>query len=195
MKIALVGNLFHFLLFNRNIVRRVSVERKNDITWYDTAHSSQTKRTVKKIVSYMWGGKILRMLGRKSDFDKIVLIDTYTYIILGKILNKLGTDKEIFTLPAWATNIKIVDFFDIKSIKHVLSDVKKIEYRKTNYYKCLQEMNNFNISLDEDILDGFYTSIISFNSISTLTTLSGIILHLTIRHRLNATIRQCCCHM
>ena len=68
MKIALVGNLFHFLLFNRSIVRRVSVERKNDITWYDTAHSSQTKRTVKKIVSYMWGGgKILHILGRKSD--------------------------------------------------------------------------------------------------------------------------------
>ena len=60
------------------------------------------------------------------------------------------------------------DFFDIKSIKHVLSDVKKIEYKKTNYYKCLQEMNNFNISLDEDILDGFYTSIISFNSITEL---------------------------
>ena len=47
MKIALVGNLFHFLLFNRSIVRRVSVERKNDITWYDTAHSSLTNRTVK----------------------------------------------------------------------------------------------------------------------------------------------------
>lgn len=171
MKIALVGNLFHFLLFNRSIVRRVSVERKNDITWYDTAHSSQTKRTVKKIVSYMWGGvKYCAFLDEKaiSDFDKIVLIDTYTYIILGKILNKLGTDKEIFTLPAWATNIKIADFFDIKSIKHVLSDVKKIEYKKTNYYKCLQEMNNFNISLDEDILDGFYTSIISFNSITEL---------------------------
>ena len=33
------------------------------------------------------------------------------------------------------------------------------------------------------------------DSISILTTLNGVILHLTIRHRLNATIRQCCCHM
>ena len=33
------------------------------------------------------------------------------------------------------------------------------------------------------------------DSISTLKTLSSVILHLIIRHRLNATIRQCCCHM
>lgn len=61
MKIALVGNLFHFLLFNRSIVRRVSVERKNDITWYDIAHSSQIKRIVKKTVSYMRGQNIVHI--------------------------------------------------------------------------------------------------------------------------------------
>ena len=89
--------------------------------------------------------------------------------MLGEIVNKLDVYRKIFTLPAYAAHVTYVDLFNIKSIKHMISNMEEIKWKKEdNVYNCMQGMNNFNISLNKHILDDFYASMIFSNNIVEL---------------------------
>ena len=66
MKIAIVGNLINLVIFNKDITKRVSADKKNEVMWFDTIHVSKIKYMIKKSISYIWGGKILHIQKRKK---------------------------------------------------------------------------------------------------------------------------------
>lgn len=173
MRIALVGNLIYLILYKKSIVEKVcgGEEGTREITWFDTSYSSHTKQVVKKIILCLLGIRY-RIYSQEElfqNYDKIILADSRTYVILGRIINKLDRNKAIFSVPEYAVNSSLLDLCDIKSIRYMISNITEIKYEKeTINYQCLQEMDNHNISLNKQILESFYASVIAPNSITEL---------------------------